>query len=267
MRRATMFALTMLLALVPALAGNGNGPGGPADGPGDPGGSGLCGGMGVVGALPYEDVSAAEEADLVYMREEEKLARDVYQAFDDMWGLRVFGNIALAEQTHMDAVLTLLQKYEIADPVGDNPPGVFGDAALQGLFDQLIAQGEQSLLDALVVGATIEDLDIYDLAQALDRADNQDIRVVFQNLLKGSRNHLRSFFRLLQLNGTTYEAQYITAAELDAIVNSPHEQGMVDADGQPVSCSGGGRGPNPGRMYRHRMQNQLQGDQTLRPFN
>ena len=61
------------------------------------------------------------------MREEEKLARDVYLAMDDLWGLRVFSQISWSEQNHMDAVLAVLDKYGVLDPVGDNPTGVFTD--------------------------------------------------------------------------------------------------------------------------------------------
>jgi hypothetical protein len=221
----------------------------------------------VVATLPFEDVSAAEEADLLFMREEEKLARDIYQAMDDVWGMRIFGNIMWSEQNHMDAILAVLDKYEIPDPVGENPPGVFDDPELQVLFNQLLAQGSQSLIDALVVGVTIEDLDIYELDQALGLADNEDIRVVYQNLQKGSRNHLRSFFGLLVVNGGTYVPQFLTPAEFEAIAISAHERGMVDADGEPVLCGGGGRGPGPGRLNRQRNQQRIQSEETLRPFN
>jgi hypothetical protein len=139
--------------------------------------------------------------------------------------------------------------------VGDNPPGVFSDPGLQQAFDQLFAQGSQSLIDALVVGATIEDLDIHDLEVALSRTDNEDLSIVYQNLWKGSRNHLRSFVGLLEANGVTYEPQYISQEEFDAIVDSPKEHGMVDADGEPMDCGGGG-GNGPGRRFRHRHQPQ-----------
>lgn len=49
------------------------------------------------------------------MREEEKLARDVYLTFGEKWGLTLFTNIAKSEQTHTDAVKTLLDRYEIKD--------------------------------------------------------------------------------------------------------------------------------------------------------
>jgi hypothetical protein len=272
MRRATILALTVLMTFSIAAArsgpGGGNGPGsgdGSGSGPGY-GGHGNCGGLLIlVPELPFEDVSAAEEADLVFMREEEKLARDVYQAMDDLWGLRAFGQINWSEQSHMDAVRAVLDKYGIPDPVGDNPPGEFTDAGLQQLFDQLLDQGSLSLIDALIVGATIEDLDIHDLDGALDRADNVDIRTVYQNLQKGSRNHLRAFYGLLVASDATYDPQYLSLEDFEEIVNSPMERGMVDADGEPAYCSGGSR-PGPGHLRKHRHQHGMWHGEPLRPF-
>ena len=223
-------ALTMLS---PALAG------------------GNCGGLAeVVASLPYEDLSVAEEGDLLWMREEEKLARDVYLAMDDIWGMRIFSQISWSEQSHMDALYALVDKYGLVDSVGDNAPGVFTDPDLQLLFNDLLAQGSQSIVDALVVGATIEDLDIYDLEGALARADNLDLRTVYQNLQKGSRNHLRSFTGVLEANDVVYEPQFLSPADFEEIVNSSHEQGMLDADGEPMDCPGGNRGNGQYRMNR-----------------
>lgn len=162
---------------------------------------------------------------LRYMREEEKLAHDVYSALYAKWGLQVFSNIAASEQQHTDMMLTLLQTYNQADPVGTNPAGIFSNPTLQTLYTQLVEQGNLSLLDALKVGATIEDLDISDLKNALTVTDKQDITLAYQNLMRGSRNHMRAFYgQIIGLNGS-YTAQYISQVELDAIVNSGKERG------------------------------------------
>ncbi len=197
--------------------------------------------------LPFQELDDQEIADLTFSREEEKLARDVYLALDDMWGLRVFRNIAAAEQKHMDTILTLLDKYSLVDPVATTPRGVFGNEDLQALYYDLVAQGEESLIAALTVGATIEDLDIQDLLDMMERTDNEDLMTAYQNLVKGSRNHMRAFGGLLQDNGVTYTPQYITQLLFDEIMSSPKERGMVDADGNPMSCpSGGGSGGQGG---------------------
>lgn len=167
-----------------------------------------------------------EVANLLYMREEEKLAHDVYMALYAQWGLPIFQNIANSELTHTEAVKMLLNRYDLDDPALGNAAGVFTDAFLQDLYDQLVAQGSQSLSAALQVGATIEDLDIVDLQTAVAQTDNPDIILVYENLMKGSRNHLRSFVTMLQRkSGEAYQPQYLAPAAYEAIINSPKERG------------------------------------------
>ena len=179
-----------------------------------------------VNNLPNEVISTAESTSLVFMREEEKLTRDVYITMINKWGSKIFSNISTSEQTHMDAILMLLNKYNIPDPVGSNPVGVFNNTTLQNLYNQLVADGNMSVLNAYKVGATIEDLDIFDLTNALKDIDNQDIRLVYSMLTKGSRNHLRSFYGNILKVGGTYTPQYITQAEFDAIISSDMETGL-----------------------------------------
>jgi hypothetical protein len=181
---------------------------------------------GFINAMPYEQISDAELAALDFMREEEKLARDVYLGMFDIWGTQIFANIAASEQTHTDAVLLLIQKYDLSDPAQDKLRGEFSDPTLQGLYDSLVAQGTASLIDALIVGATIEDLDIFDLHRQLALVDNQDITAVFENLLMGSRNHLRAFFRRLDDMNIVYTPVYISQQQYDEIVNTPMERGQ-----------------------------------------
>ena len=177
-------------------------------------------------SLPKEPLNSIELSTLSFMREEEKLARDVYITMYNKWGVNIFTNISSSEQTHMESVLLLLNKYSLTDPVGINLVGVFNNTRLQNLYTQLVVQGNTSILEAYKVGATIEDLDIFDLKTALVNIDNQDIRLVYDMLAKGSRNHLRSFYRNVLNAGGTYTPQYITQAEFDAIVNSAMETGF-----------------------------------------
>jgi hypothetical protein len=178
-----------------------------------------------IDGLPAEPLSEAEMNSLIFMREEEKLARDVYKVMFTKWNMAIFSNIASSEQTHMDAILMLLNKYELVDPVGANGPGVFTNQVLQNLYNQLILQGNVSIAGAYKVGAGIEELDISDLTKAMVSVDNQDISMVYNNLTKGSRNHLRSFYKKILWIGETYTPQYLTPAAFDAIINSPMETG------------------------------------------
>jgi hypothetical protein len=184
-------------------------------------------------------LTTAEEDALRYMREEEKLAHDVYMTLYDQWRLPVFQNIANSEQTHTEAVRTLLDRYSVPDPASVEV-GVFTDQTLQDLYNQLVQQGSQSLAEALKVGAAIEEIDILDLEERLAQTEKADIILVYDNLMKGSRNHLRSFVSTLQTqSGETYQPQYLSPDAYQAIIGAPIESG---GQGNP-----GGKGPGNGR--------------------
>lgn len=140
---------------------------------------------------------SVEDADsLMYMRQEEKLARDVYQAMDALYGdegVTVFANIAASEQQHLDAIGNLIDKYDLDYPDGDSQAGVYADAQLQQLYDGLIARGSSSLAEAYQVGIDIEVIDIADLQTAIDATDNAAVAQVYSHLLAGSQNHLEAF--------------------------------------------------------------------------
>ncbi len=192
-------------------------------------------------SLPAETLTAEEKVDLLFMREEEKLARDVYQTLYEKWNLPIFSNIAQSEQTHTEAIRDLLEKYNLTDPVTKDEVGVFQNEELQALYTSLSEKGLRSEIDALTVGATIEDLDIKDLVGAIARTDNQDIKLVYENLMRGSRNHLRAFTRQLTARGEKYEPQYISTDEYQTITSSNTERGS--SSGQQSDSRGGfGRG-------------------------
>ncbi len=183
--------------------------------------TGVCG-MNMaafVGQYPYQDISDQENAGLLKMREEEKLARDVSLTLYQQWNYRIFNNIANSEQRHMDAVKSLLDKYGLTDPVADDTIGVFTDFSMTELFNTLVDKGSTSLTDALLVGAAIEDLDINDLNTLMSQTDNEDIQAVYKNLDRGSMNHMRAFTRVLSTYGITYTPQYISQDELDNILS------------------------------------------------
>ncbi len=146
-----------------------------------------------------------------------------------------FLSISRSEDRHMQSVKNIIEKYGLADPVTPDTVGLFSNEIFQGLYDRLVTEGSESLSGALRVGATIEDLDISDLQHALEYTANQDIRAVYQNLMKGSRNHLRIFVNRLSLLGITYETQYLTQEAVDAIVNGAMERGGLDAGGNQVN--------------------------------
>ena len=178
-------------------------------------------------AAPDEAAALTDDdiAGMLWMREEEQLAHDVYVALGDVWGLRIFENIAASETTHIDAVAGLLDAYGIDDPPQGNEPGTFTDPTIQAMYDELVADGSVSLDAALAVGALIEELDISDLQARSAATDVAEITTVYAGLERGSRNHLRAFMSQLESRGVDYEPTQLDQTAFDAIVSSATERG------------------------------------------
>jgi hypothetical protein len=255
MRRFVIPALVVTLTLTVfcpvATAQNRGGGNGGGQGNGGNGNAGnTCGAMLIehLDTLPVETLSAGEVADITFLREEEKLARDVYATLALNYSIPIFSNIARAEQRHMDFVAELLERHGITDPVSDDSIGVFTDPEIGDLYTGLVAAGESSLEQALLVGATIEDMDIADLNAMIADATSLDVAFIGHNLASGSRNHLRGFARALAASGyAPYAAQYLDQDEVDSIIASGREGGVVyDEYGDVLAtCSnenGGGNG-------------------------
>ncbi len=195
------------------------------------------------------DISDEEAAALAFMREEEKLARDVYLTLYNVWGTAVFNNIASSEQVHMDAILMLMDQYELADPAAGNEVGVFTNPDLQALYDELVSVGSQSLADALAVGAAIEEIDILDLDEYTAATSNPAILQVYASLMTGSESHLRAFVSQLEReSGETYIPQYMSQDQYDAIMSAAgngQQGGGQGGNGQGGNGQGGnGQGGN-----------------------
>ena len=176
-------------------------------------------------------VSDFEKEALYKMREEEKLAFDVYNYLGDKWNLQIFKNIAKSELTHTDSVKYLLDLYKLDDPVIKFEAGVYSSDEFTKLYKDLTEKGSTSLIDALIVGATVEDLDIYDLDEIIPQVQNANVYNVFQNLRRGSTNHLRAFVRQISANGWTYSPQYISKSEYDEILSQSQSTGNGSGTG------------------------------------
>jgi len=163
-----------------------------------------------------------EKHSLLFMLEEEKLARDTYTFLDTKWANTPFANILGSEQSHMDAIKSLLDANGIAYTV--LPAGQFSEPALQNYYNQFIVDGAISLSKALAIGATIEDLDIVDLQKYTKETNNQSVIDVFGKLECGSRNHLRSFYKSITALNETYTPQFLTVDAYNIIVNSANEK-------------------------------------------
>lgn len=174
-------------------------------------------------------LTLAEMQTLLFVREEEKLARDVYLTLYDTWKQRTFFTIAVnSEQTHMDTIKQLLDAYGLTDPVISDTVGSFTDPALAALYAQLVQQGLISLEQGLKVGAYIEEYDLNDIQEAItqtqENSNQQALIQAYENLACGSRNHLRSFVKQLERLGISYTAQLMPQATVDLILDSPTER-------------------------------------------
>jgi hypothetical protein len=176
-------------------AGAGNGGGGAGAAHGEP--------TRILADLPAADsLTAAEAAELTYMREEELLAHDLYTAFADRYDTPIFANIAASETQHFDLVGALLDRYGLPDPAAGHTAGVFTDPTLQATYDQLLASGTTSLTDALRAGVSVEEQDIADLRQAIDVATAGDVTSVLTKLEAASQHHLAAFTGQLAAGGS-----------------------------------------------------------------
>jgi hypothetical protein len=184
-----------------------------------------------------------EQTHLIFMREEEKLARDVYIMLSTLYpDSPVFGNIDDSEQRHTDAVKDKLHQYNIEDPNTNDNVGVFTGEDYGWYFtekyQELLARGALSEFDALYVGAFIEELDMLDINQCpkvivethpdIDDVsecgkvytDNADIQRLYENLLEGSESHLAAYVRMIEavLGEGSYQAQVLTQEQVDSIL-------------------------------------------------
>ena len=159
-----------------------------------------------------------EQMHLIYMREEEKLALDVYTFLAQRWGQRIFMSISHSEQRHTSVMAQLLQQYGLPDPVLNAAAGVFENPELSKLYQKLIARGQQSLMEALHVGALIEELDIQDLDHAIQASSHATVTTAYRRIQNGSHHHLRAFVHSIEVAGGRYQAQLLPQARVDQIV-------------------------------------------------
>ena len=171
---------------------------------------------------PNETLTTSDKEALLFMLEEEKLARDTYSYLGDLWSTNQFENIKNSEQTHMKAIESLLIKNNIDYTI--LPHGEFNNQTLQDLYKQFEINGGISQSKALEIGTNIEDLDIVDLQNYIDTITNTDIIAIFQNLQCGSRNHLRSFVKAINKSGNIYVPQFLTQVQYADIISASSEK-------------------------------------------
>lgn len=168
-------------------------------------------------AIDTASLSSAEIAGLMLMREEEKMAKDVYTHFYTTFNYRIFNNISKSETVHSEAMLRLINYFKLTDPA-TTIVGTFSDANLQKLYTKFTTDAK-TVEDALKTGAFIEEYDIADLKKLIEETDNTYIKRVYTNLKRGSENHLRAFTRMLKFKGIVYVPQILDEEEYLSIIN------------------------------------------------
>ena len=163
-------------------------------------------------------LSSREMQGLLFIWEEEKAARDLYTTLYEKNNLSIFMNLRRSEQSHMDQAKAIIDKYGLSLPKDE--PGAFQNQTLQKIHDELLAKGLQSDQDALLVAATFEEISIMDLEKELAATEAEDLRVVYQGLLAGSRKHLRSYVADLHDLGMEYTPRYLGKARFEGIVKA-----------------------------------------------
>ncbi len=173
----------------------------------------ICGN--IFGLMPLTE---SEIDGINLIREEDKLARDVYRELYKTWDMEIFITISGLEQIHMDGVKRLIEKYKIEDVNTDDTAGVFKSPYIKKLFTELVKKSEDSAYEALRVAATLEDMYIKDLNDLMDNTENRDILSLYGDLKIGSINHIRAFNREMKEFGRGYQAQFLSIDELRAIL-------------------------------------------------
>ncbi len=170
-----------------------------------------------------------EKEGIQLMREEEKLAHDVYIFLYDKWNMRIFSNISNAESHHFEAIGYLIDNYGLKDGAKEGA-GNFNNNELQELYNSLTEKGSQSLIAAFEVGALIEEVDIADLQKLLAVGQDSIVAGVYQNLLRGSENHIRAFTRQLESQNVKYTPTVLSETIYAEILEGTHQKG------DPNSC-------------------------------
>ncbi|WP_456450093.1 DUF2202 domain-containing protein [Hydrogenimonas sp.] len=216
------------------------------------GGQGMKGIVEAAERMPESNLTEEQKYTLAYMWNEEKLAKDIYLALDEIFPHDTFYNIATRSETQYEAAvealvkkhdinITNLENYEVSyseEELRALAPGEYAVPEVQALYDALYAEGSRSLTSALQVGCKVEVTDVADLDEDIEIAEGApDLVMVYTALRSGSYNHYWAFDRALKSLGV--EEGCCSLGE--AYCKTPEEF--------PASSGGGngsGHGPHDG---------------------
>lgn len=165
-------------------------------------------------------IPTSEKNAIIYNLEEKKLSHDLYVAFESKWDAQIFENIARTEQDHFNYLLKLTQELGIEVPatILSNEKGIYYNPNLQEEYNTMLASGSKSLIDALTIGAKMEEMDIVDLHKVMDVTNETKVFLAYDRLYNTTRNHLRAFVRNLNAQGIDYSPVMLARDEYDKII-------------------------------------------------
>lgn len=171
----------------------------------------------------------AEKNHVLWMREESKVARDLYTFLFNRWGIPVFKKKMVKEQVNMDRSLTIINKYGLTDPIVKDEQGIYSKENFRQMYVELAMRGNSSLPEALRAAAITEELDIMELEDALQNTiTNPDLKSIYNTMAVSSRNHLRAIIEQIQCMGEIYGPQRLPEKRFYSIVDSPVEPETVE---------------------------------------
>jgi hypothetical protein len=175
-------------------------------------------------------LSASAQEALRFQIDEERMAGELYRTFGEKHDVRPFKNIPRAEARHRELLENLATRAGLI-PARPTTAGRYETPAIQARYDALLARGQVSLVEALKVGALVEEQDIADLRALVATTDNPELKSVVSALEQGSRHHLNAFVRNLRARGIDYVPQVLTPAEVAEItVAAPGRSGRRRAN-------------------------------------
>lgn len=166
----------------------------------------------------------ADEIEFLFaMREDEKLTKDLYTSFANQYPANIqFANIANAEANHIVAIERILGYYEIEFPQL-TAVGIFNNQQLQIKYNELVAVTTN--IEAFSTMAKIEEENIVAYNEVFVNAQNANIKILLQNMIRASSNHLKAAIRQITLLGATYTPYLLDQSSFDLIINSPYGLG------------------------------------------
>lgn len=204
----TMFVLSAgALSARPPGRGCGQGPGNGCDG--------VCAAR--PGSTEPIVLGETARAALRFQLDEERMAGELYLALGEMHAARPFTNIPRAEARHRELLQNLAARAGLPIPAA-TVAGRYETAAIQARYDALLARGRGSPLEALKVGALVEEQDIADLRALAITTDQAELKAAIAALERGSQHHLNAFVRNLEARGVSYAPQVLDAEVYAALI-------------------------------------------------